>query len=152
MHDWAVLAMANQSIFLPSNELGSIHTLFYCTAQCADHLRIPAKIRAGDGTFDTFLSKYTTINSSGLGLVSLQELSAYLIGLMGARGNSRGREGVDGRVPTAASSSAAASSRVATAAAASSGLMSATRSAGAPSSRKGSALRQKLVVGDGMSS
>jgi hypothetical protein len=134
--------------FLSSNHLHSIHALPYYTAYRADHLRIPAKIRAGDGTFDTFLSKYITINSSGLGLVSLQELSAYLIGLMGSRGNSRGREGVGSRVPTAASSSAAAS-RVATAA--SSGGKSAPRSAAATSSRTGSALRQKLVVGDGMS-
>jgi hypothetical protein len=40
---------------------------------------MPAKIRADDGTFDTFLSKFVAINRSGLGLVNTQELAAYLI-------------------------------------------------------------------------
>ncbi len=66
----------------------------------ADHLKMPARIRAGDGTFDTFLSKFITINRSGLGYVSCQELAAYLSSLT---------------VNTRSSSGGVAASRVATA-------------------------------------
>lgn len=54
-----------------------------CPSRCvfgcdADHLKMPARTRAGDGTFDVFLTKFISINSSGLGYVGVSELHAYL--------------------------------------------------------------------------
>lgn len=75
---------------------------------CADHLKMPAKIRAGDGTFNAFLTKFIAINRSGLGFVGLEELAAYFASLAAANrstsSNSTGSAG--SRVPTAASSGA----------------------------------------------
>ena len=68
----------------------------------ADHLKMPARIRAGDGTFDAFLSRFITINRSGLGLVNSQELAAYLAAL--PAGAAAGSSGGCSRVATAASS------------------------------------------------
>jgi hypothetical protein len=66
---------------------------------------MPAKVKAGDGTFDAFLAKFIAINRSGLGFVGLEELAAHFIHLAAAnRSNSTGSAG--SRVPTAASSGA----------------------------------------------
>jgi hypothetical protein len=66
---------------------------------------MPAKIRAGNGTFDTFLSKFIAINRSGLGFVSSQELAAYLNSLTaGARSSSSSQTGACSRVATAVGS------------------------------------------------
>lgn len=70
---------------------------------CADHLKMPAKIRAGDGTFDAFLSKFIAINSGGLGFVSGQELAAYLSSLAGGA-RSSSLAGNSSRVATAVGS------------------------------------------------
>lgn len=76
----------------------------------ADHLKMPARIRAGpDGTFDAFLSKFVAINRSGLGLVGVEELAAYLASLAAAATASRSGTSADSsRVATAASRSLAA--------------------------------------------
>jgi hypothetical protein len=39
---------------------------------------MPARIRAGDGSFDAFLSRFAAINRSGLGLVDAAELCQHL--------------------------------------------------------------------------
>jgi hypothetical protein len=73
--------------------------------RCADHLKMPAKVRAGDGTFDVFLSRFIAINSSGLGFVGLEELAAYFASLAAAN-SSNSTGSTDTRVPTATSSGA----------------------------------------------
>lgn len=67
----------------------------------ADHLKMPAKIRADDGTFDTFLSKFVAINRSGLGLVNSQELAAYFNSLTAGARSSSSLPGGASRVATA---------------------------------------------------
>lgn len=69
---------------------------------------MPARIRAGpDGTFDAFLSKFVAINRSGLGLVGVEELAAYLA-CLAATASRSGTSASSSRVATAASRSLAA--------------------------------------------
>ncbi|WIA19886.1 hypothetical protein OEZ85_005786 [Tetradesmus obliquus] len=46
--------------------------------QLADHLKMPPRIKAGDGSFDKFLSRFIAINSDGLGYVDLVQLGLLL--------------------------------------------------------------------------
>jgi len=96
--------------------LGGECTLFSCKPEScyvmvfvpADHLKMPARIRAGDGTFDTFVSKFVLINLSGLGHINVQELASYLTTLSVSGGStcssSAAGSGGASRVSTAASS------------------------------------------------
>lgn len=57
----------------------------------ADTLKIPARIRAGDGTLSTFLLAFLALDKEGLGMFRFEEFAAY----MGVKGG-RKRRGVGG--------------------------------------------------------
>ncbi|KAF8063013.1 hypothetical protein HT031_003852 [Scenedesmus sp. PABB004] len=47
--------------------------------QLADHLRMPHRVKAADGTFDAFLAAFAAINTDGLGRVDARQLWAHLV-------------------------------------------------------------------------
>lgn len=96
-HCWSLLLGNNDACcLLPAAAL--THIVSSPFKYSADHLKMPAKIRAGpDGTFDAFVSRFILVNSSGLGYVSLQELNTYLASLS----TSSRHHSSSSRVPTA---------------------------------------------------